>query len=212
VITTPAASWTGCHPPGGPPSAGDHREAAEQPHLRDRHLTGLHRNSERWHLAALLISSSPFGSAVTDELLVKLEATIYPEWMRARLTTPVRYLSNHSHRLRMLAFIDDKSNDVATFVIQGLGHPSYSTTSTRRSATGSARSGRPEPAKMYALSMSGSLGLLAIARPRRRHPGRRRVPNGGWSRDPRSSHERSLRSLTLRLMGVRFGSGGFNPG
>jgi hypothetical protein len=45
----------------------------------------FHRNSQRWHLAALLISSSPFGWAVTDKLLVRLGETIYPEWMRARL-------------------------------------------------------------------------------------------------------------------------------
>jgi hypothetical protein len=29
----------------------------------------------------------------------------------------------------MLAYVDDESDDVATFVIQGLGHQSYSTTS-----------------------------------------------------------------------------------
>jgi hypothetical protein len=62
---------------------------------------------KRRHLAALLISSSPFGSTVTDELLVRLGENIYPEWMRARLATPIRYLSNDSHRLRMLAFVDD---------------------------------------------------------------------------------------------------------
>jgi hypothetical protein len=39
----------------------------------------FHRDSERRHLAALLISSSPFGSSVTDELPVKRGATIYPE-------------------------------------------------------------------------------------------------------------------------------------
>ena len=49
--------------------------------------------------------------------------------VRARLATLIRYLSNDRHRLRMLAFIDDESADVATFVIQGLGHQSYSTTS-----------------------------------------------------------------------------------
>jgi hypothetical protein len=49
--------------------------------------------------------------------------------MRARLATLVRYLSNESPGLGMLAFIDDKSDDVATFVLEGLGHQSYSTTS-----------------------------------------------------------------------------------
>jgi hypothetical protein len=66
---------------------------------------------------------------VTDELLARLRATIYTEWIRARLTTLIRYLSNDSHRLCMLAFVDHKSDDVATCVIQGLGHQSYSTTS-----------------------------------------------------------------------------------
>ena len=53
----------------------------QDPYDDDRMLTRLirealfHRDSERRHLAALLISSSPFGSAVTDELLVRLGRT-----------------------------------------------------------------------------------------------------------------------------------------
>jgi transcriptional regulator with XRE-family HTH domain len=137
----------------------------------DRMLTRLirealfHRDSERRHLAALLISSSPFGSAVADELLVRLGENLYPEWMRARLATLARYLSNDTHRLRMLGLVDDKSDDVATVVIQGLGHLSYSPTSDQavRNALGKEWSPR-ERAKMYALGMSGSPGLLAISK------------------------------------------------
>jgi hypothetical protein len=44
-------------------------------------------------------------------------------WL-VQVATLIRYLSNDSHRLRMLAFIDDKADDVAIFVIQRLGHQS----------------------------------------------------------------------------------------
>jgi hypothetical protein len=107
----------------------------DPPYDEDRMLTRLirealfHRDSERRHLAALLISSFPFGSAVTDELLARLGENIYPEWMRARLAILIRYLSNDTHRLRVLPFADDKSDDVGTSISQGLGHQSYSPTS-----------------------------------------------------------------------------------
>jgi hypothetical protein len=126
----------------------------QDPTYDDRMLTRLirealfHRNCERWHLAAMLIPSSPFGSAVTDELLVKLEATIYPEWMCARLAIPGPLPKRRQPPAPDASLHRRQSNDVATFVIQGLDHPSYSTTSTRRSATGSARFGRSGPAKM----------------------------------------------------------------
>jgi hypothetical protein len=114
----------------------------------DRMLTRLirealfHLDSERRHLAALLISSSPFGSPVTDELLVRLGANIYPEWMRARLATLIRYLSNDSHRLRMLAFIDDTSDDIATFVIRASVTRATARPPTKRSAIPSEWRGR----------------------------------------------------------------------
>jgi hypothetical protein len=59
------------------------------PYEDDRMLPRLsrealfHRDSEQRHLAALIISSSPFGSAVTDELLIRLGRTSTPKWMRA---------------------------------------------------------------------------------------------------------------------------------
>jgi hypothetical protein len=53
---------------------------------------------------------------VTDE-------NIYLDWMRARLVTLIRYLSNDTHRLRMLPFVDDKSDDVGTYISQGLRPP-----------------------------------------------------------------------------------------
>ncbi|MGN6130215.1 MAG: hypothetical protein ACTHOK_07725, partial [Nocardioidaceae bacterium] len=75
------------------------RVPQEAPYEEDKMLARLirealfHRDSERRHLAALLIATSPFGEAVTEELLVVLGGTGYPDWMRARTATLVRYLS-----------------------------------------------------------------------------------------------------------------------
>lgn len=125
----------------------------------------FHRDSERRHLAALLIASSPFGEAVTDELLLRLAGPWNAQWIRSRLSTLVRYLSDESHRMRMLAFVDDRSDEVATPLVQGIGHLAYSVTSDQaiRNALGSEWS-RRERAKLYALGMSGSPGLLSITK------------------------------------------------
>ncbi|CAN5417261.1 hypothetical protein BH10ACT10_BH10ACT10_01690 [soil metagenome] len=125
----------------------------------------FHRDSERRHLAALLIASSPFGRAVTDELLLRLAGPWNAEWIRSRLSTLVRYLSDDSHRMRMLAFVEDGSDEVATPLTQGLGHLGFSPMSDQaiRNSLGKEWSPR-ERAKMYALGMSGSPGLLAISK------------------------------------------------
>lgn len=82
-----------------------------------------------------------------------------------RLATLIRYLSYYTHQLLMLAFIDEKSDDVGTLLAQGLGHESDSP--TLHSGTLSARHGRRgRGAKMYALGISGSPGLLAISKAR----------------------------------------------
>jgi hypothetical protein len=125
----------------------------------------FHRDSERRHLAALLISSSPIGSSVTDELASQAGGDHLSGVDARPAATLIRCLSKDSHRLRILAFIHDKSDDVATFVIQGLGHQSNSTTSDQAIRNGLGKFWSPrERAKMYALSMSSSPDLLAIAK------------------------------------------------
>ena len=139
-------------------------------YTEDRMLTRLvreamfHRDSERRHLASLLIASSPFGRAVTDCLLVGLKDTGQSAWMRTRMATLARYLSDESHRLRMIGLLDDPSEDVVAPLAQGIGHMPLSAMSDQvlrsslgREITNSARG------KMYALGMSGSSGLAAIA-------------------------------------------------
>lgn len=125
----------------------------------------FHRDSERRHLAALLISASPFGDAVAEELLALLGTTGPPRSVRARAATLVRYLSNDSHRLRMLSFLDDPDDDVATPIAQAFGHLNFTELTdqaVRSSLTG--EQSAHEVAKLYALGMTGSPGLQAITR------------------------------------------------
>jgi transcriptional regulator with XRE-family HTH domain len=123
----------------------------------------FHRDSERRHLAALLVSASPFGEAVTDELLQVVVSEGFPGWMRTRAATLVRYLSTDVHRMRMLTLIDHPVDDIAAPVIQGLGHmaPTPLADQALRNSLGKEWSMR-ERAKVYALGMTGSAGLAAI--------------------------------------------------
>ena len=125
----------------------------------------FHRDSERRHLAALLVSASPFGEAVTDELLQVVVSESFPGWMRTRAATLVRYLSTDVHRMRMLTLVDHPVDGIAAPIIQGLGHmsPTPLADQALRSSLGKEWSLR-ERAKVYALGMTGSEGLHAILR------------------------------------------------
>ncbi len=125
----------------------------------------FHRDSERRHLASLLISASPFGDGVTDELLSLLHNEQCPPWLRIRSATTVRYLCTDEHRMRMLRFIDDPVNEVAVPIAQGIGHLTFTEYSDQalRSSLGQTWSPK-ERAKIYALGMSGSPGLEVIAK------------------------------------------------
>lgn len=125
----------------------------------------FHRDSERRHLAALLMSASPFREVVTDGLLDLLGRGDVPPLIRARAATLTRYLSTESHRLRLLRFVQDPVDDVRVVVLEGLGHMVYSEVSDQaiRSSLGEDWSA-PERAKLYALGMTGSPGLRAILR------------------------------------------------
>ena len=125
----------------------------------------FHRDSERRHLAALLVSASPFGDAVTDGLLTLLTATGLPSWVRGRAATLIRYLGNDPHRMRMLRFLGDAHPQVATPMTQAFGHLRFAASSDQaiRSSL-SAEFSVTEKAKLYALGMTGSPGLEAITR------------------------------------------------
>jgi transcriptional regulator with XRE-family HTH domain len=143
----------------------------DAPYDEDRMLPRLirealfHRDSERRHLAALLISSSPFSDATTDELMLVMADEQHLPWTRTRAATLVRYLGSDVHRMRLLAFLDHPSDDLAVPVTQGLGHLSFTPLSDQalRNTLGRDWSLR-ERAKMYALGMTGSPALSSIVR------------------------------------------------
>jgi hypothetical protein len=147
------------------PQQGSYEEDVMLPRLVREAL--LHRDSERRHLAALLVSASPFGDAVADVLLALLERQDCPPLVRVRAATLARYLSNDVHRMRMLRFLEDKQDGVGIVVAQGIGHMTFSELSDQvlRSSLQETWSLR-ERAKLYALGMSGSPGLDAILRSR----------------------------------------------
>ena len=148
------------------------REGAPQEpaYAEDRMLTRLlrealfHRDAERRHGAALLVTASPFAASTCDALLGRLARAGDPSWLRARMSTLVRYMCNDSHRRRMLAFLQDPDESVAVPVIQGLGHLSFSPTCDQEVRASLAREwSARERAKLYVLGMTGSPGLAPIA-------------------------------------------------
>jgi hypothetical protein len=80
------------------------------------------------------------------------------------MATLVRYLSDETHRLRMIGLLDDPAEDVVTPLVQGIGHmePSPMSDQVLRSTLGTDLTALSR-AKLYALGMSGSPGLAAIA-------------------------------------------------
>jgi hypothetical protein len=138
-------------------------------HGEDRMLARLiregmfHRDSERRHLAGLLLSASPFASGVTEQLLMLLSGEHGGAKVRARAATMVRYLGDARHRMRILPFLDDPIDDVAVALGQALGHLPYAVTSDQvlRASLGQVHSSR-ESARLYALGMTGSPALAAL--------------------------------------------------
>jgi transcriptional regulator with XRE-family HTH domain len=125
----------------------------------------FHRDSERRHLAALVIASSPFRGPVAEELIGLLGEPGIPEWVRGRAATTIRYLAEEGHRLRLLHWLQDPDADVAAPVAQALGHLPFAPVSDQavRAALG-AHWSPVERARMYALGMTGSAALRAINR------------------------------------------------
>jgi hypothetical protein len=147
------------------------RAAGNPEYGEDRMLVRLlrevlfHRDSERRHLAALVLASSPFRGPVAEEMIGVLGEAGVPGWVRGRAATMIRYLAEDEHRLRLLHWISDPDPDVTAPVAQTLGHLTYALVSDQalRQALGTEWS-VVERARMYALGMSGSAGLRAINR------------------------------------------------
>ncbi|MGH3368477.1 MAG: hypothetical protein ACRDPR_00600, partial [Nocardioidaceae bacterium] len=109
----------------------------------------------------------PFGQAVADELLSLLASPGVPTLVRARAATLARYLSDDTHRLRMLRFVDDADDHVSAALVQGIGHMGFTEFSDQAIRSGLQQAWSPrERAKLYALGMTGSPSLSGIARSR----------------------------------------------
>jgi HEAT repeat protein len=125
-----------------------------------------HRDSERRHLAGLLLASSPFSQALADALIDLLASGEGDPEVRARAAVLVRYQAEDAHRLRMLRLLDDPDDQVTSMILQGLGYLTFTPTSDQV-VRASLRAGHPpterERTKMYVLGMTGSPALLAIA-------------------------------------------------
>jgi hypothetical protein len=80
----------------------------------------------------------------------------------------------------MLPFVDDKSDDVGTFISQWLGHQSYSPASDQALRSDLEKTCSPrQRAKIYTLGTSGPPGLLAIPNAKDA-PARQKGRDGGW--------------------------------
>jgi hypothetical protein len=147
------------------------RAAGSPEYGEDRMLVRLirevlfHRDSERRHLAGLVLASSPLRGPVAEEMMRVLAEVGVPGWVRARAATTIRYLAEDEHRLRLLHWLQDPDPDVAAPIAQTIGHLTYATVSDQalRQALGPEFS-IVERARMYGLGMSGSAGLRAINR------------------------------------------------
>ncbi len=126
----------------------------------------FHRDSERRHLAGLVLASSPFARGLADCLLDLLTTGGQTPWTRIRLAVLVRYLAGDSHRLRLLSCVEEAEEAVVAALAQALGHLRFSPTSDQslRAALGRERT-LADRGRMYALGMSGSpaLGLIAAS-------------------------------------------------
>ena len=123
----------------------------------------FHRDSERRHLASLVLSASPFATSVTDDVLTRLSDP-NPDWIRGRLATLARYLSADVHRLRLVDLLDDEAEHVAVPAAHALGHLPLNVVSDQALRNSLARDwSNREQAKMYALGMSGSPVLRLLS-------------------------------------------------
>ena len=125
----------------------------------------FHRTTERRHAAALVLCASPFATPTADVVLQRLSERDGPGWLRARLATLLRYVSDDSHRLRLLALVNDPDDAVAVPLLQTLGHLRLGVTSDGQLRRSLAPDWSPrERAKLYVLGMTGSTALEPLAR------------------------------------------------
>lgn len=153
-------------------AAGARSRTPGQPaHGEDRMLPRLvrevlfHRHQERRHQATLVLAASPFAAGLCDELLVLLGDDGRSAEVRLTAAWAVRYLAQDAHRMRIVRLAEHPDELVGAPITLALGHIRFDGVSDQvlRASLGRDLTNRSRAA-MYALGMTGSPGLAALAR------------------------------------------------
>ena len=124
----------------------------------------FHRESERRHLAAVVLSASPYAHHVGEAVIDELSERDTVPLARGRLASMCSYLAGDEHRLRLSPFVGDTDETVAAAITLTFGHIEFATTSDQMLRhTIPAYAGSLGRSHMYALGMTASPGLAAIA-------------------------------------------------
>jgi hypothetical protein len=124
----------------------------------------FHRESERRHLAAVVLSASPYAHHVGEAALDVLSERDTVALARGRVATLCSYLAGDEHRLRLSPFVGDADETVAAAITLTFGHLSFAATSDQvLRHTIPTFAGSLGRSHMYALGMTASPGLAAIA-------------------------------------------------
>ena len=124
----------------------------------------FHRESERRHLAAVVLSGSPYAHHVGEAALDLLSERDTVQLARGRMATLCSYLAGDEHRLRLSPFVGDTDETVAAAITLTFGHLEFAATSDQLLRhTIPTYAGSLGRSHMYALGMTASPGLTAIA-------------------------------------------------
>lgn len=123
----------------------------------------FHHQTERRHLASVLVEASPFATAVADQV-VALLAAVDAGPLRYRAAALTCYVTGESHRMRLHRFVDDPQASVAIFATYALGRLRYAVTTDLALRRGLPTESTPTAqARLHALGMTGSPALSALA-------------------------------------------------
>ena len=89
----------------------------------------FHRESERRHLAAVVLSASPYAHHVGEAALDLLSERDQVPLARGRMATMCSYLAGDEHRLRLSPFVGDTDETVAAAITLTFGHLEFAATS-----------------------------------------------------------------------------------
>lgn len=123
----------------------------------------FHHQTERRHVAAVLLETSPFRGGVADQVLALLGSAEDPA-LRSRAAVLACYVAGESHRMRLHRFLDDRQTSVAMFATYALGRLPYAVTTDLALRRGLPTEPTPAAqARLHALGMTGSPVLATLA-------------------------------------------------